>query len=441
MSIGRGLFYFGRRKGSIMTMTAALILFLPTYLLLLILPNHRAYVALLSGVIFIVSGILPVEDALAAIDLNVLMMIAGTMGLVSLFIESGMPALMADVLLDHMRNVRATVIALSLFAGIVSAFVDNVATVLMIAPVAMSIAKKFDISPVPMIIAISVSSNLQGAATLVGDTTSILLGGYANMDFLDFFWFRGKPGMFFVVEIGALLTVLVLLWLFRHDKQPTMAKEHTVVTDYLPTVLLAAMVLLLIGVSFFPGRPSITNGVICMGMFLIGFAANVIKKRSMDAFLKPLKELDYATLLLLAGLFVVIGGISKAGVIDAIAALFRRIGGGNLFLIYTLIVWASVLFSAFIDNIPYVATMLPVVTSIAAMVGGGSNYLFAYGLLIGATLGGNITPIGASANIAGIGILQKEGYKVSTKDFIRIGIPFTIIAAVTGAAVVWLFWA
>ena len=439
MSIGRGLFYFGRRKGSIMTMTAALILFLATYVLLLILPNHRAYVALLSGVIFIVSGILPVEDALAAIDLNVLMMIAGTMGLVSLFIESGMPALMADVLLDHMRNVRATVIALSLFAGIVSAFVDNVATVLMIAPVAMSIAKKFDISPVPMIIAISVSSNLQGAATLVGDTTSILLGGYANMDFLDFFWFRGKPGMFFVVEIGALLTVLVLLWLFRHDKQPTMAKEHTVVTDYLPTVLLAAMVLLLIGVSFFPGRPSITNGVICMGMFLIGFAANVIKKRSMDAFLKPLKELDYATLLLLAGLFVVIGGISKAGVIDAIAALFRRIGGGNLFLIYTLIVWASVLFSAFIDNIPYVATMLPVVQQMSLTMGVEPSLLY-FGLLTGATLGGNLTPIGASANITSIGLLRKEGYEVKTKDFMRIGVPLSLTAVITGYLLVWVLW-
>ena len=133
-----------------MTMKLALMLFLVTYILLLTLPNHRAYVALLSAVVFVAGGILPIRDAIGAIDLNVLMMIAGTMGLVSLFIDSGMPALMADLLLDHMRNVRATVIALSLFAGFVSAFVDNVATVLMIAPVAMSIAKKFDISPVAM---------------------------------------------------------------------------------------------------------------------------------------------------------------------------------------------------------------------------------------------------------------------------------------------------
>ena len=422
-----------------MTMKLALMLFLVTYILLLTLPNHRAYVALLSAVVFVAGGILPIRDAIGAIDLNVLMMIAGTMGLVSLFIDSGMPALMADLLLDHMRNVRATIIALSLFAGVVSAFVDNVATVLMIAPVAMSIAKKFDISPVAMIIAISVSSNLQGAATLVGDTTSILLGGYANMDFLDFFWFHGRPGMFFVVELGAGLTVFVLLWLFRHDKQPTTAKEHTVVTDYLPTVLLIMTVLLLICVSFVPNRPSISNGLICMVMFLIGFVANIFKKRNLKEIAKPLLEIDYPTLLLLAGLFVVIGGITKAGVIDAIAALFQKIGGGNIFIIYTIIVWASVAFSAFIDNIPYVATLLPVVQQLSISMG-VEPYLLYFGLLTGATLGGNLTPIGASANITSIGLLRKEGWKVTTKDFMRIGVPFSLTAVITGYVLVWVLW-
>ena len=422
-----------------MTMTAALILFLATYVLLLVLPKYRAYVALLSAVIFVASGILPIGDALAAIDLNVLMMIAGTMGLVSLFIDSGMPALMADLLLDHMKNVRATVIALCLFAGIVSAFVDNVATVLMIAPVALSIARKFDTSPVPMVIAISVSSNLQGAATLVGDTTSILLGGYADMDFLDFFWFHGKPGLFFIVEIGAALTVLVLLWLFRNAKQPTEAKEHTVVKDYLPSVLLAGNVLLLIAVSFFPNRPSITNGLICMSMFLIGFAANLFKKRTPFERFKSVREIDYSTLLLLAGLFVVIGGITKAGVIDTIAELFGKIGGGSTFLIYTLIVWASVGFSAFIDNIPYVATMLPVAQQLSQSLGVDPHLLF-FGLLIGATLGGNLTPIGASANITSIGLLRKEGYEVKAKDFMRIGVPFSLTAVITGYVLVWLLW-
>ena len=420
-------------------MTIALILFAATYILLLVLPNHRHWVALASAALFVVLGIIGPGAVPGAIDWNVLMMIAGTMGLVSIFIDTGMPSLMADALLDKVSTVRATIIALCLFAGVVSAFVDNVATVLMVAPVALAISKKFDISPVAMIIAISVSSNLQGAATLVGDTTSILLGGAADMDFMDFFWFHGKPGMFFVVEIGAGLTAFVLFWLFRKDTQKTEAKEHTVVTDYLPSVLLAGTVLLLIAVSFFPNRPSITNGVICMSMFLIGLVTNVIKKGTAEAILKPLKEVDYQTLLLLAGLFVVIGGITEAGVIDAIADVFRKIGGGNEFLIYTIVVWASVLFSAFIDNIPYVATMLPVMAKLSEGLG-MEPYLLYFGLLTGATLGGNLTPIGASANITAIGLLRKEGHEVKTSDFMRIGVPFTLTAVISGYLMVWFLW-
>ena len=154
-------------------MVTALIIFIITYALLLLFPKYRAYIALASAIIFIIIG-LPFNEAINAIDLNVIMMIAGTMGIVSLFIESKMPSLLADLIISKMPNVKWTIISLALFAGIISAFVDNVATVLMVAPVALTISKKLKISPVPSIIAIAISSNLQGAATLVGDTTSIL---------------------------------------------------------------------------------------------------------------------------------------------------------------------------------------------------------------------------------------------------------------------------
>ena len=149
--------------------------------------------------------------------------------------------------------------------------------------------------------------------------------------------------------------------------------------------------------------------------------------------------MDYKTLLLLGSLFVVIGSLEQAGVIDRIAELFVQIGGSNLFVMYSLIVWGSVLMSAFIDNIPYVATMLPVVSGIAAMMG-CSPYVLYFGLLTGSTLGGNLTPIGASANIATIGILQKEGYKVKTSDFLKIGVPFTLTAVIMGYLFIWFVW-
>ena len=150
--------------------------------------------------------------------------------------------------------------------------------------------------------------------------------------------------------------------------------------------------------------------------------------------------IPFTTILLLAGLFIVIGSLTYNGIIDDISQLLVNLGGSNLFLMYSLIVWASVLFSAFIDNIPYVATMLPVVAGIAARMGCDARLLY-FGLLVGATLGGNLTPIGASANIAAIGILQKEGYEVKASDFLKIGVPFTLLAVLTGYLYCWLVWA
>ena len=421
-------------------MILALLLFAAMYVLLLIFAEKRWIIALAAALVFLVLGILPWREVFGAINWNVLMMLAGTMATVELFIQSNMPARMAEKLMQKVPNVQWAVVALSVFSGLISAFVDNVATVLMVAPVGLAVAKKLKTNPVPVIIAIAVSSNLQGAATLVGDTTSILLAGHVGMSFNDFFWFKGRLGIAWAVEIGALLTVPVLLWLFRRDKEKIHEEVTAQVRDYVPTWLMLGTVLLLIIASQFENRPELTNGLICCGVAVIGILYELLRQKDRKLVTDVLKAVDYKTLALLTGLFLVIRGITEAGVIDAIARLFADLGGGSVLLTYVMIVAFSVAVSAFIDNIPYVATMLPVVTSLSAMLG-IQPYLFAFSLLIGATLGGNITPVGASANIAGIGILQKEGYKVSTRDFIRIGIPFTLIAAVSGALVIWLVWA
>lgn len=425
-------------------MLLALILFACMYVLLLFLPKYRAITALAFAGVFLILEIMPITEALAPADLNVILMIFGTMGVVGLFIESKMPSKLADLIIKKMPNVKWTMVILALFAGIISAFVDNVATVLMVAPVAMTVCKKLKISPVPSIIAIAVSSNLQGAATLVGDTTSIMLGAEANMNFLNFFFFQGKIGIFWVVEVGALISMFILLWLFRKETTTVEGGEVTEVKDYVPSYLLLGTILLLIVASFIPVLSEAThgmiNGIICVSLFLIGIVRKTIVKRDGRALWGAIKEIDYTTLLLLLGLFTVINGIDYAGVVTAIGELFVKISGDNLFVVYTLIVWASVILSAFIDNIPYVATMLPVATAIAATMG-VDPYVLYFGLLIGATLGGNMTPIGASANIAGIGILRKEGYEVKNKDFFRIGIPFTLSAVIAGYVLIWLIWA
>ena len=424
-------------------MLPAILLFVLTYALMLLFSNYRPYIALTSGLLFIAFGMLPISDAFGSLDLNVLLMIGGTMGLVRLFIDSHMPDRMAEWLMERVPNVQWAAVCLSLFAGIISAFVDNVATVLMVAPVAIAVCRKLDTNPVPFIISIAVSSNLQGAATLVGDTTAIMLGSALDMSFADFFWYQGRPSMFFVVELGAVLSALIVWFLFRKDKKPIhFLGARTKVTDFVPTVLLLGTIGLLIFASFAPENwnlPAETNGLICCSVLAVGLAINVCTKRTPEALLGPLKAIDFETLGLLVGLFLMIGGITHEGVIDALARLLVKLGGGSLFLMYTIIVWASVLISAFIDNIPYVATMIPVIAGIAAEMGVDATALY-FGLLSGATLGGNCTPIGASANIAGIGILRRENYQVANRDFFRIGIPFTFAAIVPAYILIWVLF-
>lgn len=419
--------------------TLAIVLFIATYLLLIFMPKYRTQVAVTVAALFVILGILPLNKLFFTIDWNVILMITGTMGIVSLFIESKMPAVMADFIIDRVNSVKWVVISLALFAGIVSAFIDNVATVLIVAPVAVNLAKKLKISPVYMIIAISISSNLQGAATLVGDTTSLLLGGFANMDFLDFFFFKGRIGLFWIVQIGAIVSAFILMYFFRNYNQPIHLEEKEKVEDMFPTYLLISMVLLLILASFIPNKPSITNGLICIVLLQIGLIKELLINKNRNALNTTLLQIDYQTILLLMSLFVIIGGITEVGVINDISNIFLKFGKNNLFLIYSLIVWFSVLVSAFIDNIPYTATMLPVAAKIAAGMG-IAPYVLYYGLLVGATLGGNITPIGASANITSLGILRNEGYEVKAKDFMKLSVPFTLSAVLTGYILVWVIW-
>ena len=185
---------------------------------------------------------------------------------------------------------------------------------------------------------------------------------------------------------------------------------------------------------------AIFGWIICMVIFIGGLIIECIKEKDTRLGADVLKNIDYITLMLLAGLFMVIDGIDRVGIIADLSNIIAGLGAGNIFLTYSIIVWFSVIASAFIDNIPYTATMLPVVAGVAASLGVNQTVL-CFGLLVGATLGGNLTPVGASANIAAGGFLRKAGYEVSTKQFMSIGVPFTLAAVITGYVLTWLFYA
>ena len=238
------------------------------------------------------------------------------------------------------------------------------------------------------------------------------------------------------------------MFLFRKYTDKVESKVETEVDDLVPSWLMIGTVLLLICMSFVPEPEAdgilktlhgLRSGLSCVLFALIGLIRQSIREHSANPFARAAKEMDTDTLLLLFGLFMVIEGIRSAGVIDAAAGMFHKLAGNNPLRLYVLIVGVSVVLSAFIDNIPYVATMLPVVRGIAGLMGVDPT-VFYFGLLIGATLGGNLTPIGASANITAIGILRKNGEEVTTGDFLRIGVPFTLTAVIVGSAFTWLVW-
>lgn len=428
-----------------------LAIFILTYVLIIAFSNKKALVtgavAIVGVTACLISGDLKFLGLLGSLKYDVILLLVGIMITVAIFTESGMPNKLAEKMISKIPNALVALVLLSVLSGVISAFVDNVATVLMLAPIGLAVAKKIDVSPIPVIISIAVSSNLQGAATLVGDTTSIMLADpkYADMSFIDFFFMDGKFSIFWAVELGMIVTTPILIFIFRkQNKKLLYEAEKIEVSSIVPTILLLANFVCLVVSSFLPfgiiiGGVEVTNGVICMAFGIASLVFHVLKNKQ-NVFKTLKSSVDFETILFLISLFMIIACVDAVGIIDDIGNFFLGIGNKNVFLLYTLIVFGSVLISAFIDNIPYVATMLPVISTVSMAMPQYSVALY-FGLLIGATLGGNITPFGASANVVGIGILKKEGYKVKMSDFFKIGIPFTLVAVLSGYLFCWLVWA
>lgn len=413
-------------------------IFILAYLLFVILPHRRTLVAVAASILLMLLGVLSPQAAFHAVNWNVMGIFVGTLVVADVFMESHVPAYLAERIVDRARNTAHAILLVCLMAGALSAFVENVATVLIIAPIALSLAKKLNFNPVNMMIAIAVSSNLQGAATLIGDPPSMLLGGFAKMNFMDFFIYRGRPSIFFAVEIGALTSFVVLYFFFRHHREKIALIPVERVRSWVPTVMLVVLIVLLAATSFFDTGFSYMAGILCMASGMIAMLWEKFINKS--SIVVGLKKLDWDTTFFLVAVFIIVGGITDTGWIEKVAQALSGVVGSNLFFGYTLLVFLSVFVSAFVDNVPFLAAMLPVAISMAGRLGVDPS-LFLFGLLIGASIGGNITPIGASANIVACGLLKKGGYKVGFRDFAKLGVPFTLAAVLAAYIFLWWIWA
>ena len=415
----------------------SLSIFLVSYTLFVFLPNKRTHVSVAGAALLVVTNTISLKDAFFAVNWNVMGIFVGTLIVADIFMESRVPAYLAEIIVDKAKNTTWAILLICALTGFISAFVENVATVLIVAPIAMALAKKLKLNPVNMMIAIAVTSNLQGTATLIGDPPSMLLGGFAKMNFMDFFFYKGRPSIFFAVELGALFSFMVLFFIFRAHKEKAGLIPVEKVKSWTPTVILISIILLLATSSFFDTGFSYMAGIICM----IGGAISVIwekfiNKKSITA---GLKKLDWETTLFLVGVFVLVGAIMLTGWVESISSYLSGLIGTNILLGYILIVLMSVIISAFVDNVPFLVAMLPVTVSVSSKLAIDPS-LFLFGLLIGASIGGNITPIGASANIVACGILKKEGHEVKFGQFMKIGIPFTLAAVTAACIFIWFVW-
>jgi Na+/H+ antiporter NhaD/arsenite permease-like protein len=330
-------------------------------------------------------------------------------------------------------------LVLCALSGVISMFVENVAVVLLVAPVAFSVAEKIKASPVPLLVGIAVSSNLQGTATMIGDPPSMILAGYMKMSFLDFFVYQGKPGIFVAVQLGALASLAVLAWVYRRRAEAAKVANVERARSWLPCALL---VLLVAGLSIsslpdpdFQWFAGVFTMVLAVAAMLwLRFHSRWHPVRTL------VRDLDWDTTFFLMGVFVVVGALSDSGWLDRLAHVLSAGVGGSLPLAFAAIVLLSVVISGFVDNVPFLLAMIPVAQKVADSTGAPVPLLL-FGLLIGACLGGNLTPIGASANVVTLGMLKKRGHVVTFREFAKVGVPFTAAAVAAACLFVWWVWA
>jgi Na+/H+ antiporter NhaD/arsenite permease-like protein len=410
-----------------------LAIFVGTYALIATERIHKAVAALAGGVLMILLGIVSQEQAFEEIDFNVIFLLAGMMILAAIIRTTGVFGWLA------IRAARLAggepyriLVVLSVITAVASAFLDNVTTVVLVGPITLFLAARLGMNPFPFLVSEILASNIGGSATLIGDPPNLLIGSAAGLDFTDF--------LLVMTPLAILLLAVYLVaarWLFRGmlDADPDLRSsfldldERSMITR--PTLLrqsLAVMGLTLLG-FLAHGALHLEPATIA----LAGAAALMLIARVNPD--EILREVEWPTLFFFIGLFMLVAGVIEIGLIDAVAAGIEELTGGALAATSLLVLWVSAVLSALIDNIPYTATMIPVVAQLSE---GQPNDAIWWALAIGADLGGNATLIGASANVILAGMSEREGHPITFSQYLRFGVPVTLGTMVIATVYLWI---
>jgi Na+/H+ antiporter NhaD/arsenite permease-like protein len=412
---------------------AGLAIFGLTYLLIATERMHKTLAAMAGGIAMVLLGIVSQGQAFEEIDFNVIFLLAGMMILAGIIRKTGVFGWIA------VRAARVAggdpyriLVILSVITAVASAFLDNVTTVVLVGPITLFLAARLGMNPFPFLMSEILASNIGGAATLIGDPPNILIGSAAGLDF----------GAFLVnmAPLSAVLLAVYLFaarWLFRDllTADPELRdsllelNEREMITD--PRLLrrsVAVLGLTLVGFLFHGALGLEAATVALTGAVLL----MILARESPD---EVLRDVEWPTLFFFIGLFMLVAGVIEIGLIDAVADGIGAVTGGALAGTSLLVLWVSALLSGIIDNIPYTATMIPVVEQLAERQ---PNDAIWWALAIGADLGGNATIIGASANVILAGMAEREGHPITFGQFLRYGLPVTVGSMVIATAYVWL---
>jgi Na+/H+ antiporter NhaD/arsenite permease-like protein len=419
----------------------ALAIFIIAYILIITERIHRTKIAIMGGVLLVILRVLPQSEAFAFIDFNTVGLLTGMMLLISVIKETGLFSYLAIKIAKKTRGDRWKILLwFSIFTAIASALLDNVTTVLLIAPITILIAEMLDISPFPFLIAEILASNIGGAATLIGDPPNILIGSATDLSFLDFLLHLGP-----VSVIVMIVTLLALKILFRSQLGSSGEDQRNVLDNMDETKVIKDKLLL--------RRSLIVLGLTMAGFMLhdlLGLKPATVALAGGGALLiwsgtdieKRLEEIEWPTLFFFMGLFVLVGGLEKVGILEALANGVLSLSG-NIFILSLCILWISALASSFLDNIPFVAAMIPLVARISGSLFPNTEGLdeaayhiyylrqsfpLWWSLALGACLGGNGTIIGASANVVIAGFSEKTKSPLSFRNYIRYGFPLMLVS-------------
>lgn len=422
------------------------------YALVIAFPSKKTWFPLGGALFLVLLGITsPFHALFELVNWNILMIYIGSLVIAELFIYSRLPARIADNIVAKTPNAGLAMVAILIMTGIISAFVENVATVLVMAPIALSLTRKLKINPTYFMVGLAVMANLEGTATLVGDPPSMIFASYAGYGFNEFFFHEGRISIFFFVQAGLIAGALFFYYFFSKSGKEKILTEKTPVISYFPMVLLIFMIggLAASGAISALGNKGdgesalwteYVSGSIVMILAIVGIFWYCFKeKKGAKETLQMIKHLDWETILFLSGIFIVIGALSETGILEEFAGFLTEIIRGNVFAGFVIIIVVSMVLSGFIDNVPYIIVMLPVAATLAQNMN-LTPELYMFALLIGSCMGGNLTPFGASANIVATGILKKEKYPLGFSGWLKIGLPFTLITTGTASLLLWLVY-